>query len=126
MLERLAHQLGYGQLLQGIHTVVPTGAQLAQDPVAARSLLASACQQAAKDFKAKAVILGGAGLAGMAAAIQADVAVPVIDSVLAGVRQALLQIEQKSGLETVSPSRFDVCWQGVSAEMVRLGLPTGG
>ena len=121
MLERLAHQLGYGQLLQGIHTVVPTGAQLAQDPVAARSLLASACQQAAKDFKAKAVILGGAGLAGMAAAIQADVAVPVIDSVLAGVRQALLQIEQKSGLETVSPSRFDVCWQGVSAEMVRLG-----
>ena len=126
MLERLAHQLGYGQLLQGIHTVVPTGAQLAQDPVAARSLLASACQQAARAFKAKAVILGGAGLAGIAAAIQADVAVPVIDSVLAGTRQALLQIEQKSGLETVSPSRFDVCWQGVSAEMVRLGLPAGG
>ena len=126
MLGRLAHQLGYGQLLQGIHTVVPTGAQLAQDPVAARSLLASACQQAARAFKAKAVILGGAGLAGMAAAIQADVAVPVIDSVLAGTRQALLQIEQKSGLETASPSRFDVCWQGVSAEMVRLGLPAGG
>ena len=130
MLERLAHQLGYGQLLQGIHTVVPTGAQLAQDPVAARSLLASACQQAAKDFKAKAVILGGAGLAGMAAVVQADVAVPVIDSVLAGTRQALLRAEQKSGRRVESraelSSRFDVCWQGVSAEMVRLGLPAGG
>ena len=125
MLERLAHQLGYGQLLQGIHTVVPTGAQLAQDPVAARSLLASACQQAARAFKAKAVILGGAGLAGMAAVVQADVAVPVIDSVLAGTRQALLRAEQKSERRVESraelSSRFDVCWQGVSAEMVRLG-----
>ena len=130
MLERLAHQLGYGQLLQGIHTVVPTGAQLAQDPVAARSLLASACQQAARAFKAKAVILGGAGLAGMAAVVQADVAVPVIDSVLAGTRQALLRAEQKSERRVESraelSSRFDVCWQGVSAEMVRLGLPAGG
>ena len=126
MLERLAHQLGYGDLLQGIHTVAPTGAQLAQDPVAARSLLASACQQAARHFKVNAVILGGAGLAGMAAAVQADVEVPVIDSVLAGVRQALLRAEQKSGLETVLSSRFDVCWQGVSAEMVRLGLQAGG
>lgn len=130
MLERLAHQLGYGHLLQGIHTVAPTGAQLAQDPVVARSLLASACKEAARHFKVNAVILGGAGLAGMAAAveaaIEADVAVPVIDSVLAGVRQALLQIKHKSGLETVSPNRFDACWQGVSAEMARLGLPAGG
>lgn len=126
MLERLAHQLGYGHLLQGIHTVAPTGAQLAQDPVAARSLLCNACQQAARDFKVNAVILGGAGLAGMAAAVQADVEVPVIDSVLAGVRQALLRAEQKSRLETALSSRFDACWQGVSAEMVRLGLPAGG
>ena len=126
MLGRLAHQLGYGQLLQGIHTVAPTGAQLAQDPVAARSLLASACQQAAKDFKAKAVILGGAGLAGMAAAIQADVAVPVIDSVLAGTRQALLRTGQKPLLKAEPSDSFDVRWQGVSAELTALGLVAGG
>lgn len=126
MLERLAHQLGYGHMLQGIHTVLPTGAQLAQDPVAARSLLAAACQQAALDFKVGAVILGGAGLAGMAAAIQADVVVPVIDSVLAGARQALLRIGQKPLLKAEPSGRFDVCWQGVSAELTALGLGAGG
>ena len=126
MLERLAHQLGYGHVLQGIHTVLPTGAQLAQDPVAARSLLAAACQQAAQDFKVGAVILGGAGLAGMAAAIQADIEVPVIDSVLAGTRQALLQIGQKPLLKAEPSGRFDVRWQGVSAELTALGLEAGG
>ncbi|TAG36096.1 MAG: Asp/Glu racemase [Polaromonas sp.] len=126
MLERLAHQLGYGHVLQGIHAVAPTGAQLARDPVAAHSLLVSACQRAVRDFKVNAVILGGAGLAGMAAAAQADVAVPIIDSVLAGTRQALLRAGQRSGLQTVLSSRFDVCWQGVSAEMAQLGLPAGG
>ena len=126
MLERLAHQLGYGHVLQGIHTVLPTGRQLAQDPVAARSLLAAACQQAAHDFKVNAVILGGAGLAGMAAAIQVDIEVPVIDSVLAGTRQALLRIEQKLLLKAESSNRFDVRWQGVSAELTALGLGAGG
>ena len=126
MLERLAHQLGYGQLLQGIHTVVPTGAELAQNPIEARRLLTAACQQAVKDFQAKAVILGGAGLAGMAAAVQADVAVPVIDSVLAGTRQALLRVEQKSGLTAELSGRFDVCWQSVSAELAALGSVAGG
>ena len=126
MLERLAHQLGYGHMLQGIHTVLPTGAQLAQDPVAARSLLAAACRQAARDFKVGAVILGGAGLAGMAAAIQADIEVPVIDSVLAGTRQALLRIGQKPLLKAEPSGSFDVRWQGVSAELTALGLAAGG
>ncbi len=126
MLERLAQQLGYGDLLQGIHTVLPTGAQLAQDPVAARVLLADACQQAVKDFKVKAVILGGAGLAGMAADIQAGVEVPVIDSVLAGTRQALLRTGQESLLKAEPSGRFDVRWQGVSAELMALGLLAGG
>lgn len=126
MLERLAHQLGYGPLLQGIHTVLPSGAELAQNPIEARRLLTVACQQAAKDFKVKAVILGGAGLAGMAAVVQADVEVPVIDSVLAGTRQALLRAGQKSWLKTEPSGRFDVRWQGVSAELTALGLLAGG
>ncbi|MES2943447.1 MAG: aspartate/glutamate racemase family protein [Pseudomonadota bacterium] len=123
MLERLAHQLGYGQSLKGIHTVLPTGAELAQNPAAARTLLAAACRQAAIDFKAKAIILGGAGLAGMAAAIQAEVNVPVIDSVLAGTRQAVLRLGQQNLLAS---GRFDVRWQGVSAELAALGVLAAG
>jgi allantoin racemase len=88
MLERLASTLGYSEVLAGITTVTPSGAELAQDPIGAQALLAKACRQAAKDFGANAVILGGAGLAGMAARVQAEVDVPVIDSVVAGVRHA--------------------------------------
>lgn len=118
ILERLAHALGHSTALTGIHTVTPTGAQLAQDPVAARALLAQACQQAAREFKAQAIILGGAGLAGMAAAIQSQVDVPVIDSVLAGTRQALLLASLKSSGGT---GRFDVRWQQLSPELTALG-----
>jgi allantoin racemase len=88
MLERLAGTLGYGDVLAGITTVAPSGAELAKDPIAAQALLAQACRQAAQDFGANAIILGGAGLAGMAARVQDQVNVPVIDSVVAGVRHA--------------------------------------
>ncbi len=89
MLQRLALSLGLNGSLAGIHTVAPTGAQLAQDPAGAQALLAQACEQAAMEYKADAVVLGGAGLAGMAQLIQAKVSVPIIDSVAAGVRHAL-------------------------------------
>ena len=91
ILERLAGTLGYSARLAAVHTVAPSGAQLAQDPAAARTLLAQACCHAAQASDAKAVILGGAGLAGMAAELATDVPLPVIDSVLAGTRQALLR-----------------------------------
>ena len=120
ILARLAQMLGYGDQLAGIHTVTPTGAQLAADPVAAQALLAAACQAAVQDFRADAIILGGAGLAGLAQLIQADVSVPVIDSVMAGTRQALLAATAGG---TNGLGRFDVRWQQVSAEMTGLGLP---
>lgn len=90
MLERLAHMLGHSATLAGIHTVTPTGLQLAADPAAAHALLAQACVEAARKWGAQAVVLGGAGLAGMAAQIQGQVGVPLIDSVAAGARQSLL------------------------------------
>jgi Asp/Glu/hydantoin racemase len=119
MLQRLAQALGHGPALAGIHTVAPTGAQLAADPQAARSLLAQACRDAARQLGAQAVIVGGAGLAGVAAAIQSEVGVPLIDSVQAGTRWALRT-------SAVPPERgtpgFDVDWQNVSAELTALGL----
>ena len=85
-----------------------------------RALLAAACQTAVRDFNADAVILGGAGLAGLAQAIQPGVSVPVIDSVLAGTRHALLAA---ADAPANGRGRFDVRWQQVSAEMTGLGLP---
>jgi hypothetical protein len=67
----------------------------------------------------QAVILGGAGLAGMAALVQPQVTVPVIDSVVAGATWALRA-------HPVPPERkvpgFDVAWAGVSGEMTALGV----
>ena len=119
MLQRLAQALGHAHALAGIHTVAPTGAQLAADPEAARALLAQACRDVVRQMGVQAVILGGAGLAGMAAAVQLQVSVPVIDSVVAGATWALRA-------HPVPPERkvagFDVAWVGVSQEMVTLGL----
>jgi len=118
MLERLAQALGFGAALAGIHTVAPTGAQLAQDPIAARALLAQACQTAVQTWGVQAVILGGAGLAGLAAAIEHAVPVPVIDSVGAGIRQAVLRMGQTVPGVT---GRFDASWHNLSPEMTALG-----
>uniref|UniRef100_UPI00286E7DA4 aspartate/glutamate racemase family protein n=1 Tax=Hydrogenophaga sp. TaxID=1904254 RepID=UPI00286E7DA4 len=122
MLQRLAQALGQAQQLAGIHTVAPTGAQLAADPAAAHRLLAQACRDAAQQLGVQAVILGGAGLAGMAAAVQAQVPVPVIDSVTAGTHWALRSTPLPP--QRTTPG-FDIAWQGLSAEMAVLG-PTPG
>lgn len=118
ILSRLAHALGHGPTLAGIHTVAPTGAQLVADPVGARKLLADACCQAAERFKAQAVILGGAALAGMAADIAGQVPVPLIDSVTAGAEWALDAL--RAPRRTQAPAGFGVHWQNVSWELEAL------
>ena len=119
MLQRLANELGFGQALAGIHTVSETGAWLAAHPLVAQDLLADVCRQAAQRFGAQAVIVGGAGLAGVAALIAARVGLPLIDSVQAGVRQSLARV----GSPGVGTGRFDVSWQNVSAELAARGNP---
>ncbi len=117
MLERLARNLGFGAQLAGIHTVLETGAELARDPLAARSILQAACQCAAERFDAQCIILGGAGLAGMAQGVQPAVSVPVIDSVEAGVRHALAA----ASTPALPRQPFGFAWHGVSPELTALG-----
>jgi allantoin racemase len=119
MLERLAHALGHGPALAGIHTVALTGAQIAQDPQAAQGLLIQACCDAAQRFSAQAVVLGGAGLAGLVDHIAPHVPVPVIDSVQAGTRQALCASAQA---HPGAKGHFEVAWNRVSAELAAAGL----
>ena len=83
MLERLAQSLGYAHLLEHIETVAPSGAQLLADPEMALRCLSEACAQAARPG-VKSIILGGAGLAGYARALQDRVDLPLIDSAQAG------------------------------------------
>jgi allantoin racemase len=117
MLERLALALGHAPSLAGIHTVAASGAELAADPAGAHALLAEACREAVARFDAQAVILGGAGLAGMAAAIAPELAVPLIDSVSAGARWAI-----EAGRAPAGPraAGLAVAWQGVSWELEAL------
>lgn len=119
MLTRLAHSLGFAESLAGIHTVAPTGAQLAADPAGAIELLAQAARQAARRTGAKAVVIGGAGLAGLAVKLQALVDVPLIDSVAAGVRHAL---HASTAVHPGANGRFDVAWQNLSPELIARGL----
>ncbi|HSD52965.1 MAG TPA: aspartate/glutamate racemase family protein [Burkholderiales bacterium] len=85
MLERFAAQLGYADRLASVRTVALTGGEIAADPDAALAALADECRLAAERDCARAVILGGAGLAGLAARIASRV--PVLDSVLVGARR---------------------------------------
>ncbi|MEJ8812132.1 aspartate/glutamate racemase family protein [Variovorax ureilyticus] len=121
MLERLAWSLGHSASLAGIHTVAPTGAQLAADPDGARSLLAQACRDAAQRFGVQAVVLGGAGLAGMAAEIGDAVPVPLIDSVDAGAEWAVAAAGSSASGAKKAAVGFGVAWQSVSWELESFG-----
>lgn len=87
MLRRLSEDLGYADALADIVAVELTGAQIASDPAQALPTLAEACERAARH--ADCVILGGAGLAGLASRLQPACSVPLVDSVEAGARWAL-------------------------------------
>jgi allantoin racemase len=88
MLEEFVAAQGLSDRLAGIRTVAPTGADIARDPDGSLALLAEACRTAARDDRAEVVILGGAGLAGLAPRIAPAVPVPLIDGVVAGVKSA--------------------------------------
>lgn len=116
MLRRLARTLDCAAALTNVHVVAPTGAQLAADPAMALSVLGKACQQAA--MGADAVILGGAGLAGMAARLAPHLNVPLIDSVTAGARALWGDCSDfvAPRLATTEPAGLE----GVSAAMQRM------
>lgn len=86
MLERLALALGFAPKLAGVRAIEITGGQAAADPEGAIAALAGACREAQREDGAQAIILGGAGFAGLAARVAPLAGLPVIDSVLAGAR----------------------------------------
>lgn len=81
MLEEFVAARNLTPRLAGIRTVAPDGAAIARDPAGSLGLLAAACRAAIEEDGADVVILGGAGLAGLAAGVQPGLEAPVIDSV---------------------------------------------
>lgn len=118
ILRRLALTSGFGEQIASVHAVELQGDQLAADRPRALSLLTQACNDVIARQGVQSVILGGAGVAGIAAEIQRDVAIPMIDSVQAGVSWALEQCHRPS--RSVAPETV-VAWQGLSVELMRLG-----
>ena len=88
MLREFVAALGLADALAAIRTVAPSGGDIARDPDAALAGLIEACR-ACVDHGAGTVILGGAGLAGLAARIAPEIHVPLICSVEAGTRAVL-------------------------------------
>ena len=120
MLQRLAHNLGFGEQLRHIETVAPTGAALQADPDMAIRCLTQACQQAAKSGAA-AIILGGAGLAGYARLLQPHISLPLIDSALAGLE---IMLSQAAPTAPYAQYGFFAQWQGMPAGF--MDIPTRG
>ena len=88
MLERLARELGFGPKLASVRAIAITGGQAATAPESAVAALVQACREARDEDGAGAVILGGAGFAGLAARVSPPAGMAVIDSVIAGARAA--------------------------------------
>ncbi|WP_088284638.1 aspartate/glutamate racemase family protein [Ideonella sp. A 288] len=110
MLQRLAASLGLADGLAAVHAVAPSGAQLAADPAGAIALLRDVCVRAAHGVDA--VILGGAGLAGYAQALAADLPVPLIDSASAGIEW--LTGPPRPGLLAAPAGGAAPAWQGLA------------
>lgn len=94
MLEEFFAARGFAIQLAGVRTVAPTGGEIARDPEAALALLATTCRDCLEQDGAEVVILGGAGLAGLAARLAPLLPVPVLCSVEEGVRATLAALGQ--------------------------------
>ncbi len=111
MLTEFYGARGLGGALAGVRTVAPTGGEIARDPDGALAVLAEACRASAAADGAGVVILGGAGLAGLAPRVAELAGVPVICSVEAGLRAAIAAaaapgaaLPPPAGVETVGLS----------------------
>lgn len=91
MLARLAQTLGLDAGLAGVVTVERSGAELLADPPAAEALLLGACHQALALDGAepvRALVIGGAALADLAAPLAPRLPVPLVDNVRVGLQAA--------------------------------------
>lgn len=120
MLEEFVASMGLADRLATVFTVEKSGAEIAADPDGALRTLREAVTACATTHGADAVILGGAGLAGLAERLTGSVSVPVIDSVAAGVKLAERRLAATRALAPAPIANQGVPAIGLSAELTRL------
>jgi Asp/Glu/hydantoin racemase len=86
MLREFVAAHGLADRLASVRAVKPTGAEIAADPQGAIAVLARDAQAAIDQDGASSVILGGAGMAGIAPSLQTRVSGPVLDCIESGAR----------------------------------------
>jgi allantoin racemase len=116
MLTELVIGLGLSDRLAAVRTIEQSGDEIARNPASALDRLIGECNACASKDGAHSVILGGAGLAGLAARVQGSVPVPVICSVEAGARAALAARDQGRVVSAVLAADS----VGLSAALARL------
>src|SRR5262245_34052210 len=88
MLEEFVAAMGLASRLAAVRAVALTGAEIAADPARAEDMLAEVAARAVAEDGAEVVVLGGAGLAGLASRLQPRVTVPLLDSLACLLAQA--------------------------------------
>ncbi len=104
MLREFVASRGLASRLCGIRAVAPSGADIARDPDGALALLCKTVLDCVTVDGAECVILGGAGLVGLAHRVQPQVPVPVLCSVRSGVTS--LQAIMRLGLPKAGAGSF--------------------
>ncbi len=88
MLERFVDEIGLRQRLASVRTLELTGDRIAADPDGAHQAIWTECSAAAADDGAEVIVLGGAGLAGIAGKLQRPGGIMLLDSLECCIRQA--------------------------------------
>ena len=100
MLEEFVASLGLAQRLAGIRALAPSADVLSRNLDLAIEQLAEACRVAVHEDGAEVVILGGAALAGLAGRVGAELDVPVICSLDAGLQATLATAALRARIPT--------------------------
>ncbi|MFA6266841.1 MAG: aspartate/glutamate racemase family protein [Pseudolabrys sp.] len=119
MLTEHLTPLGLTDYLASIRTVDITGSQILADPDGSIEKLAQACGLAVTQDGAASVILGGAGLVGLAPRVQGKVAVPVLDCLYPAIdaaREAAGRARAPAAVATPLPPSFP----GIGPELSKL------
>ena len=104
MLEEFVAGQGMSARFASVRTVAPTGADIARNPKAALALLAKGCAACVREDGADVVILGGAGLAGLAAKLKPSVEVPLLDGLACAISMAEGLARQKTAGSRAKPA----------------------
>jgi len=120
MLTEYVASIGFSGRLASVRAVNTTGAQIAAEPEAHLSALISACLSAVHDDGAEAVILGGAGLIGLASRVSGHVPVPVIDCLNATL-EVTESVIRRAGVGLTNRNRSGVVGTtGLGTQLARL------